>query len=96
MADRVKTVKLLATLRSVAGAKEISVPVGADATVRDLLQSINRVNPALGARILEDDGQLKNGFQLVVGGRHVDLLQGLDTPVADADNLMLIPPVSGG
>jgi molybdopterin synthase sulfur carrier subunit len=96
MADRVKTVKLLATLRTVAGAKEISVPVGADATVRDLLQSINRVNPALGARILEDDGQLKNGFQLVVGGRHVDLLQGLDTPVADADNLMLIPPVSGG
>jgi molybdopterin synthase sulfur carrier subunit len=96
MTDQVKTVRLLATLRTVAGAKEISVPVGADATVRDLLQSINRVNPALGARILEDDGQLKNGFQLVVGGRHVDLLQGLDTPVADADNLMLIPPVSGG
>jgi molybdopterin synthase sulfur carrier subunit len=96
MADRVKTVKLLATLRSVAGAREIAVPVGADATVRDLLRSINRVNPALGARILEDDGQLKSGIQLVVGGRHIDLLQGLDTPVADADNLMLIPPVSGG
>jgi molybdopterin synthase sulfur carrier subunit len=96
MADRVKTVKLLATLRSVAGAREIAVPVGADATVRDLLQSINRINPALGARILEDDGQLKSGIQLVVGGRHIDLLQGLDTPVADADNLMLIPPVSGG
>jgi molybdopterin synthase sulfur carrier subunit len=96
MADRVKTVKLLATLRSVAGAKEISVLVGADATVRDLLQAISQINPALGARILEDDGQLKRGIQLVVGGRHIDLLQGLDTPVADADNLMLIPPVSGG
>jgi molybdopterin synthase sulfur carrier subunit len=96
MADQVKTVKLLATLRSVAGAKEVSVPVGADATVRDLLRSITQIHPALGARILEDDGQLKPGFQFVVGGRHIDLLQGLDTPVADADNLMLIPPVSGG
>lgn len=96
MVDQVKTVKLIANLRSVAGAKEISVPVGADATVRDLLRSISQINPALGARILEDDGQLKSGFQFVVGGRHIDLLQGLDTPVAEADNLMLIPPVSGG
>jgi MoaD family protein len=96
MTDQVKTVKLLATLRSVAGAKEVSVPVGADATVRDLLRSINRVNPALGAHILEVDGQLKSGIQCLVGGRHIDWLQGLDTPVAGADSLMLIPPVSGG
>jgi len=96
MADQVKTVKLLAGLRAVAGAKEMTVPVGPGATVRDLLQAINRLNPALGAHILEADGQLKRGIQCIVGGRHIDWLQGLETPLTGVDTLMLIPPVAGG
>jgi molybdopterin converting factor small subunit len=96
MPDTIKTVKLSASLRTIAGAKTVDVPVRSNATVRDLLRAIHQVNPALGERVIDDDGQLDVGIQFLVGGRHIDFLQGLDTPIGDVTELMLIPPISGG
>ena len=96
MTDTIKTLKLSASLRTIAGAKLVDVPVNGDATVRDLLHAIQQVNPALGERVIADDGQLDTGIQFLVGGRHIDFLQGLDTPVGDVTEFLLIPPVSGG
>lgn len=91
-----KTVRLSATLRQLAGAKEVTVTVRQGATVDDLLQALRQAYPALGARILEADGSLKTGIQLLVDGRHIDFLQGLQSPVDVAGDLFLIPPISGG
>jgi molybdopterin synthase sulfur carrier subunit len=96
MPDAIKTVKLSASLRTIAGAKTVDVPVRRNATARDLLRAIRQVNPALGERVIDDDGQLDGGIQFLVGGRHIDFLQGLDTPIGDVTELMLIPPISGG
>jgi molybdopterin synthase sulfur carrier subunit len=96
MTDTIKTVKLSANLRVIAGTKSLEVTVGKDATARDLLHAIRQANPALGARVIDDKGQLDAGIQFLVDGRHIDFLQGLDTPIGDVAQVMLIPPVSGG
>lgn len=91
-----KTIRLSAQLRRVAGAKQVEVAVQPSATVRDLFQAVLRAHHALGDHILEDSGDLKPGIQLLVDGRHIDFLQGMDTPVYAARDLFLIPPIAGG
>lgn len=91
-----RTIKLFATLRDFVGAKEITVPFEGGGTVRDLIQAIRQVNPALGDKIAESDGQLTGLVHIFVEGRNIEWLQGLDTVIADKDDLFMIPPVAGG
>ncbi|MCD4686409.1 MAG: MoaD family protein [Anaerolineae bacterium] len=91
-----KTVKLSATLRQLANAKVIEVDLMPGATVRDLLQVLTVRYPALAAFILASDDMLKPGIQLLVDGRHIDFLQGFDTPLEQAQQVFLIPPIMGG
>ncbi len=91
-----KTIRLSAQLRQLAGDKVAVVEVAPGATVADLLQAINRAYPRLGARILDEQGHLHAGIQCLIDGRHIDFLQGLESPVEQAGDLMLIPPVLGG
>jgi len=67
-----------------------------DAHARDLLKALWEANPNLANYVLDTQGGLNAGIQLLVGGRHLDFLQGLDTPVGDVDDFMLIPPLAGG
>ncbi|GAB4418778.1 MAG: hypothetical protein KatS3mg051_0229 [Anaerolineae bacterium] len=90
------TVKLSASLRAAAGVKEIHVPWVPAMNVRDLLHTLSAGNPALADRLLDSDQGLNKGMQVLVNGRHIDFLSGLDTPVQATDSVMLIPPVGGG
>jgi len=91
-----KTIRLSAQFRQLAGGKVAVVDVPPGATVADLLQAINRAYPALGARILDEHGKLHAGIQFLIDGRHIDFLQGFESPVEQAGDMMLIPPVLGG
>ncbi len=94
--DQTVTVRLSASLRAAAGAKEVSVPCAPDTTVRALLHAIGAANPALAERLLDSQQDLNKGVQVLVNGRHIDFLNGLETPLQPTDSVMLIPPVAGG
>ena len=87
-------VKIFGTLRQVVGAKEVGVDA-AD-TVRDVLERLTAEHPALRERILDDDGSLQSSITLLVNGRNVRFLNGLDTTVRENDQVALFPPVGGG
>jgi MoaD family protein len=91
-----RTIKLFATLRDFVGAKEITVPFESGGTARDLIGAIRQVNPALGDKIADTDGQLSGLVHIFVEGRNIEWLQGLDTVIADTDEVFMIPPVAGG
>ena len=96
MDEIIKSVRLSAGLRRVAGAKAVDVPTGPQTTARDLLRRLCEAHPALADVILTPDGELADGIMMIVGGRHIDFQQGLDTPIGAADDVMIIPPLSGG
>jgi MoaD family protein len=83
-------------LRQIAGAKTIEVELAPDATVRTLFQNLSADYPALAEFVLASDDALKPGIQLLVNGRHIDFLDGVDTALDDAQTIFLIPPVIGG
>ena len=90
------TVKLLASLRKLAGSKELMVPLKLGGTVGDLLQAIGEVNPEIRAKVVNEDGELAGTVQVLIDGRNVLWLDGLDTVVEPEQAVTLIPPVAGG
>lgn len=91
-----KTLRLFATLRDLAGTKEIQVPFQEGQTVRELVNSIREVNPRLGDEIMTPDGELTGLVHIMVHGRHIQWLQGLDTTIRAHDQIVLMPPTAGG
>ncbi len=91
-----KTIKLLAMLRNVAGAKELTVPLEDDCTVRDMLQAVGHACPPLGEKIIDEHGELSGGVQVMVNGRNVNWLAGLETKIGGDDELCILPMVGGG
>jgi molybdopterin synthase sulfur carrier subunit len=91
----IKTLKLLATLRDVAGTSQLDVPFEDGQTVRELLQTINDMCPSLGAKIIAGD-ELTGLVQILVHGRNISWLQGLDTTIQHDDVITLLPPSAGG
>jgi len=64
-------------------------------TVRAVLTDLISRFPSLGTRVLED-GSLARFVNVYVGGEDVRTRQGLDTPVADNETVILLPAVAGG
>lgn len=78
------TVKLFATARDLAGAESIAVELPDDATVAELKRALGRLHPQLD-RLLRRSVIARNQEYALDGDR-----------ITPADELAVIPPVSGG
>ena len=88
------TVFIPTVLRSnVGGAKSIELD---GETIRRVVESLVERHPALKAQLLTDDGELNRFVNVYVNGQDVRYLAGLDTPVAPADEVRLLPAMAGG
>ena len=64
-------------------------------TVREVIESLTERYPQLGAQILSNGG-LASYVNVYLGGEDVKTLDGLDTPVADGQTIILLPAMAGG
>lgn len=83
------TVKIFASLRKIAGTKELSA---AGTTVGDVLSGLRKHNPLLVETILED-GTLRPHFVITINGHNV---LDLNTSVSEQDVIAIFPPIAGG
>jgi sulfur-carrier protein len=88
------TIKLPTQLRPAAG-NEIEARVEA-ATVGEALDALYTRHGELRARMSDDDGALRRFVNVYLGGEDIRFLDGLDTKVADGDELTILPAVAGG
>lgn len=91
-----KTIKLNATLRDIANTKEITVTHHDGQTVADLLEAVREQHPRLVEEIITPDGKLTGLVHILVHGRNIHWLEGLNTPVRESDQLVFMPPSAGG
>jgi molybdopterin synthase sulfur carrier subunit len=81
-------------LRSaVGGQKQVELE---GATVRELVDALVAKFPALRQQLLGEDGDLNRFVNVYVNGQDVRYLNGLETPVADKDEVRLLPAMAGG
>jgi molybdopterin synthase sulfur carrier subunit len=64
--------------------------------VQEVLDALYARFGELRSRIAEDDGSLRRFVNVYVGGEDIRFLDGLDTPVADGDEVTILPAVAGG
>jgi sulfur-carrier protein len=87
-------VKLPTQLREAAGGESAVAVEGA--TVRQVLDALFARHDDLRDRLTDGDGGLRRFVNVYVSGEDVRFGDGLDTPVAERDEVQILPAVAGG
>jgi sulfur-carrier protein len=88
------TVHLPAALSGhAAGQRRVEV---AGPTVGKVLAALGQAHPGVGQRVLDDRGVLRRHVNVFVNGESIRYLAGAETPVGVADEVWILPAVSGG
>jgi sulfur-carrier protein len=66
------------------------------ATLGEALDALWRMHPALHDRVLNEQGAVREHINVFVGKESVRYTGGLDTPVKDNTEILIVPAVSGG
>lgn len=83
-------------LRELAGGRRAVELAGSHGTVADALAGLRSAHPALHDRIVTERGEVRIHVNVFVGREDIRHTGGLDTPVTDGDEILVIPSVSGG
>lgn len=87
-------VKFFAFIREYTGTKETSADACTD--LRELLEKLcSRYGAGLRAKLFEGD-MLSGDIIIMVNGRHIEHLEGLDTELGEDDEISIFPRVAGG
>jgi len=89
------TVKYFATIRSLAGEPERRVD-SRPGDLRELLTQLAERYGRLFRRTVFDGDALYGEIIILVNGRNVRHLQGLDTPLGEDDEVSIFPMIAGG
>ena len=65
-------------------------------TAGEAIRALAETYPALKAHLFAEDGQLRNFINLFIDGTNINNLQGLNTPIKESGELMLVPAIAGG
>ena len=81
-------------LRSFAGGQNTITLEGA--TVGEVLGQLNEQCPELKRHLYADDGSLRNFVNVFVNDANIRDRENQDTPIADGDELSIVPSIAGG
>lgn len=88
------TVKIPPVLRpATGGEKEITAD---GANVGEVLRSVTTAHPDTERQLFGPEGDLNRYVNVYLNDEDVRVLEGLETAVADADTVMILPAMAGG
>jgi sulfur-carrier protein len=88
------TVRIPTPLRKYTEGKDEVAVTGTN--IRELLDNLDGSYAGIGERIRDDKGAVRRFVNIFVADEDIRFLDGLDTPVADGDEISIIPAIAGG
>lgn len=88
------TVRIPTVLRAATGGQ--AVIEGTGTSIGEILGAIAAQHPGVQLQLFNADGSLHKFLNVYVNDDDVRYLGGLDAPVADGDEVTLLPAVAGG
>ena len=91
-------VRTILTLKTIMGSGEIELPVADGSTLGQLIVTlVNRHGDDLASHLYEPNSKnLRSYIRLMVNGRDIAFLNGMKTVLRNGDEVLILPPVSGG
>jgi molybdopterin synthase sulfur carrier subunit len=88
------TIRIPPVLRpSVGGEREVTAD---GSSVGEVLNALAEAHPETRAQLFGDDGDLNRYVNVYLNDEDVRVLDGLQTPVAERDSLVILPAMAGG
>lgn len=88
-------IRAFANFRDILG-KDMKVEVKEGTTVKDLLDGLTSSQQRLQSALFDESGQIREYVILMKNRKNINSLSGLDTQLADGDEVAILPPVAGG
>ena len=88
------TVRIPTPLRSFTqNQQEVTAP---GKTVGEVLRNLNTAFPGIGQRLMDERGGVRRYVNIFHNDEDIRFLKELETPVADTDQISIIPAIAGG
>lgn len=89
-------IRFLTQLADKAGTKELELKLEQDITdVRGLLNRLAKDHSSVAGAVLSQ-GDLAEDVYILINGRHISALDGLDSLISDSDVLVFVPVTEAG
>jgi MoaD family protein len=93
----VVTVRFIGSLRASAGKSRFALELEKAVSLRELVTKIVEEQPKLKRVLIDPElDDPRTNVLMLVNGKEISVLKGLDTKLKDGDELTLIPVVHGG
>jgi len=76
--------------------RNLSIQIEAGKTVIDLLNKLVAESKPAHDILFSNAGQLRSYVRIIINGRFMELLDGLETKLHNGDKVMLLPSYAGG
>lgn len=92
------TLHTILGFKDIIGQRQTELELPAAATVQDLLNYVRaRWGDQLAARLFEPNSNAVLPYiQILINSRAIHFLQGVETPLHEGAQVLILPPVSGG
>ena len=69
---------------------------GVGATIDEILKNLEKEDPGIGERLVDEQGNIRRFVNIYVNGEDVRFLEDKATAVKDNDEISIVPAIAGG
>ena len=85
-------IRFIGSIADDVGGKEVSIQLDeAKNTMKDLIKRLDEIYDGRVSRIASHPH-----ISVMLNGRDIDFLRGLETTISDGDSVIVVPPIAGG
>jgi molybdopterin synthase sulfur carrier subunit len=93
----VANVKFIGSFRSISGKDKLAIKLANSAPLRNVVKKIVHELPKLKQALIDPElGEPRTSALILVNGKEISVLQGLETVIKDGDELVFVPVLHGG
>jgi molybdopterin synthase sulfur carrier subunit len=88
-------IKAFANFADILG-KDLNIEVAEGCTIKELLDDLISSRPRLQSALFDESGLIREYVILMKNRKNINSMGGLDKPLAEGDEVAILPPVAGG